>query len=150
MQTIADTLAAFMNTESGMLFVGITDEKRISGIERDSDILAPSNGRISFISYLLSVICHNVPDALPASPDYGEGAFGAVGALCARCRRGALSAQGARLGFGADAHGANAEWYGAVCPNVFMKASPGEPTGSAVTLPNGETVHIRPDVRYLR
>ena len=47
---------------------------------------------------------------------------------------------------GADAHGANAEWYGVVCPNVFMKASPEGPTGSAVTLPNGETVHFRPDV----
>ena len=47
MQTIADTLAAFMNAEGGMLFVGITDDRRISGIERDLDILADNPSAIA-------------------------------------------------------------------------------------------------------
>lgn len=40
MHTIAETLAAFMNAEGGMLYVGIGDDKQIYGIERDLSILA--------------------------------------------------------------------------------------------------------------
>lgn len=40
MQTIADTIAAFMNAEGGMLYIGITDDKKISGIAKDLDVLA--------------------------------------------------------------------------------------------------------------
>ena len=40
MMTIAETLAAFMNTEGGMLYVGIADDKSIRGIEDDLRVLA--------------------------------------------------------------------------------------------------------------
>lgn len=40
MRTIADTLAAFMNADGGMLYVGIADNKDIRGIEQDLRILA--------------------------------------------------------------------------------------------------------------
>ena len=40
MMTIAETLAAFMNAEGGMLYVGISDDKNVRGIEDDLRILA--------------------------------------------------------------------------------------------------------------
>jgi len=40
MRTIAETIAAFMNAEGGMLYVGISDEKNIIGIDDDLNILA--------------------------------------------------------------------------------------------------------------
>lgn len=39
MMTIAETLAAFMNADGGVLYVGISDDKRIFGIEGDLLIL---------------------------------------------------------------------------------------------------------------
>ena len=42
MLKIARTLAAFMNTEGGMLYVGVTDDKQIRGIAEDFAILAHS------------------------------------------------------------------------------------------------------------
>ena len=39
MRVIADTLAAFMNAEGGMLLVGVADDKTICGIEEDLRIL---------------------------------------------------------------------------------------------------------------
>ena len=40
MHVIAETLAAFMNAEGGMLLIGVTDDKRPKGIENDLDVLA--------------------------------------------------------------------------------------------------------------
>jgi len=40
MRTIAETIAAFMNAEGGMLYVGISDDKNIIGIDDDLNILA--------------------------------------------------------------------------------------------------------------
>lgn len=40
MRTIAETIAAFMNADGGMLYVGISDDKNIMGIENDLAILA--------------------------------------------------------------------------------------------------------------
>lgn len=39
MMTIAETLAAFMNADGGFLFVGISDDKKIFGIESDLALL---------------------------------------------------------------------------------------------------------------
>ena len=40
MMTIAETLAAFMNAEGGHLYVGISDNKDVRGIEDDLSVLA--------------------------------------------------------------------------------------------------------------
>ena len=40
MHVIAETLAAFMNAEGGMLYIGVNDNGQISGMEKDLSILA--------------------------------------------------------------------------------------------------------------
>ena len=47
MLKIARTLAAFMNAEGGMLYVGVTDHKQIRGIEDDLAILANTPAAVS-------------------------------------------------------------------------------------------------------
>ena len=50
MMTIADTLAAFMNAEGGMLYVGIGDDKSIHGIEDDLRVLAGQSADVALRS----------------------------------------------------------------------------------------------------
>ncbi len=40
MKTIAETLAAFMNAEGGVLYIGVRDDKTMCGIEKDLALLA--------------------------------------------------------------------------------------------------------------
>lgn len=47
MLKIARTLSAFMNTDGGMLYVGVTDDKQIRGIEDDLAILANTPAVVS-------------------------------------------------------------------------------------------------------
>ena len=47
MMTIAETLAAFMNADGGVLLVGVRDDKQVSGIGRDLDILAANPPEIA-------------------------------------------------------------------------------------------------------
>ena len=47
MLKIARTLSAFMNTDGGMLYVGVTDDKQIRGIEDDLAILANTPAAVS-------------------------------------------------------------------------------------------------------
>ena len=50
MMTIAETLAAFMNAEGGMLYVGIADDKSIHGIEDDLRVLANQSADVALHS----------------------------------------------------------------------------------------------------
>lgn len=46
MKTIADTLAAFMNAEGGILFIGVSDDYQPVGIENDLKILEHSTSQV--------------------------------------------------------------------------------------------------------
>lgn len=46
MKTIADTLAAFMNAEGGILFIGVSDDYKSVGIENDLKILEHSTSQV--------------------------------------------------------------------------------------------------------
>ena len=50
MMTIAETLAAFMNAEGGMLYVGIGDDKSIHGIEDDLRVLSSQSADVALHS----------------------------------------------------------------------------------------------------
>ena len=68
MLKIAQTLAAFMNAEGGMLYVGVTDDKRIRGIEDDLAILT----RTPDVVALHNSHCNDVGFAYGATEDKYE------------------------------------------------------------------------------
>lgn len=50
MKTIASTLAAFMNAEGGILFIGVTDNYQASGIESDLKVLEYSSSQVKLVT----------------------------------------------------------------------------------------------------